>query len=66
MPLMLTTGFPMQDLEKKLKKKTAKANDVLANCDIFFNDNPISANCASFEPLRMSYLNLQRRSVEKA
>ena len=34
---------------------------MLANCDIFFSDNPVSANCASFEPLRMSYLNLQRR-----
>ena len=51
-----------QDLERKLKKKTPKANEVLANCDLFFSSaNPVSANCASFEPLRMSYLNLQRR-----
>ena len=45
--------FSPQDLERKLKKKTPKANEVLANCDLFFSSaNPVSANCASFEPLR--------------
>jgi hypothetical protein len=56
---VLVTFF--QDLQKKLKKKTSKANEIFNTCDIFFNDNPISSGCSSFDPLRMTYMNLHKR-----
>ncbi len=54
---------PLQDLQKRLKKKTPRANEVFSSCDIFFHagENPIAAHSSSFDPLRTAFQNLQRR-----
>ncbi len=49
----------MQDLQKRIKSKSAKANEVFSACDVFLNDTP-KVYCA-FDSLRATYNNLQRR-----
>jgi len=58
----LTDGrlsLSLQDYQKKIKNKSAKANEVFSACDVFLNDTP-KVYCA-FDSLRATYDNLQRR-----
>eukprot|EP00095_Tigriopus_kingsejongensis_P001444 maker-scaffold207_size258870-snap-gene-0.13 protein:Tk01444 transcript:maker-scaffold207_size258870-snap-gene-0.13-mRNA-1 annotation:"nesprin" len=47
-----------QDIQKQITNKSPKASEIFNNCEVFLTE-PL--NAATYEPIKTSYFNLQRR-----